>query len=70
MKRLYCSVLHQAIPRPPERDVPGDLVQLLQLPFHESVAAWERKLLQNALKESGGIKADAARQLGIEQRLL
>jgi hypothetical protein len=33
------------------------LAQLLRLPFHESVAAWERRLVENALIESGGNKA-------------
>ncbi|WP_251106778.1 helix-turn-helix domain-containing protein [Alloacidobacterium dinghuense] len=30
----------------------------------------ERKLLQNVLNETGGNKADAARRLGIQRRLL
>jgi two-component system response regulator AtoC len=49
---------------------PNDLTHLLRLPFHESVAAWEKKLIETALAESGGNKADAARRLGIQRRLL
>jgi len=48
----------------------GDLTHLLRLPFHESVTAWEKKLIETALAESGGNKADAARRLGIQRRLL
>jgi len=47
-----------------------DLRELLSLPFHESVAAWERMLIETALLESRGNKADAARRLGIQRRLL
>jgi two-component system NtrC family response regulator len=36
----------------------------------ESVAAWERLLIEAALKESRGNKSDAARRLGINCRLL
>jgi DNA-binding protein Fis len=43
---------------------------LLQLPFHDSVAEWEKRLIENALKASGGNKSDAARSLGIHRRLL
>ena len=64
------EILHQSMLRPPEREAQTDLAQLLRLPFHESVAAWERKLVENALNESGGNKADAARRLGIQRRLL
>jgi len=40
------------------------------LPFHESVARWERHLIERALSLSGGNKSDAARRLGIQRRLL
>ena len=43
---------------------------MLQLPFHESVAGWEKRLIENALQISGGNKAEAARRLGIHRRLL
>jgi len=40
------------------------------LPFHESVARWERHLIERALDLAGGNKSDAARRLGIQRRLL
>ncbi len=43
---------------------------LLNLPFHESVAKWERQLIKHALDASGRNKLDAARRLGIHRRLL
>ena len=43
---------------------------LLQLPFHESVAGWERRLIENALEITAGNKAEAARRLGIHRGLL
>ncbi len=42
----------------------------LAMPFHESVASWERYLIEQALKVSRGNKSDAARRLGIHRRLL
>jgi DNA-binding NtrC family response regulator len=48
----------------------GDLSSLLALPFHDSVAEWEKRLIQNALKESDGNRTDAARRLGMHRRLL
>lgn len=50
---------------------PGsDTADLMQLPFHASVAAWEKRLIEQALVESKGNKADAARKLQIHRRLL
>jgi DNA-binding NtrC family response regulator len=69
-KVVTAEILHRSMAQPPERAAPADLAQLLRLPFHESVAAWERKLIENALTESGGNKAEAARRLGIQRRLL
>jgi DNA-binding NtrC family response regulator len=46
------------------------LTELLRQPFHASVTAWERRLIEDALAESGGNKADAARRLQIHRRLL
>jgi DNA-binding NtrC family response regulator len=66
---ITSEILHQSMPPLPKRETPNDLAQLLSLPFHESVGAWERKLVENALNESGGNKTDAARRLGIQQRL-
>jgi two-component system response regulator AtoC len=42
----------------------------LQLPFKEAVAALERELIRRALEASGGNRAQAARHLGINRRLL
>jgi DNA-binding NtrC family response regulator len=41
----------------------------LALPFHDSIAEWEKRLIQNALKESDGNRTDAARRLGMHRRL-
>jgi DNA-binding NtrC family response regulator len=46
------------------------LIKLLNLPYHESVQAWERLLVDRALKQANGNKAEAARLLGIHRRLL
>ncbi len=48
----------------------GDVESLLDLPFHESVAQWERRLIEHALQVSKGNKSHAARRLGIHRRLL
>lgn len=42
----------------------------LGLPFKDAVAALERELIQRALAASGGNRAEAARRLGINRRLL
>ena len=47
-----------------------DLEVLVRLPFHDSVAKWERYLIEQALEVSNGNKSDAARCLGIHRRLL
>ena len=46
------------------------LEDLLNLPFHESVARWERHLITKAMTEAAGNKAEASRRLGIHRRLL
>lgn len=48
----------------------SELEKLLELPYHESIQAWERLLIERALKAAGGNKAEAARTLGIHRRLL
>jgi two-component system response regulator AtoC len=48
----------------------GNLFSLLGLPFHQSVAEWEKRLINNALQQTGGNKAEAARRLGMHRRLL
>ena len=61
------AVEEAAVKESPEE---SELLKLLHLPFHESVRAWERLLVDRALKEAGGNKAEAARSLGIHRRLL
>lgn len=43
---------------------------LLQLPFYDAIFALERKLLQQALALAGGNRSEAARQLGVNRRLI
>lgn len=43
---------------------------LANLPLHEAVAALERRMITNALRACGGNKAEAARRLGVQRRLL
>lgn len=43
---------------------------LLDLPYHAAVAALERALVTRALAEAAGNKAEAARRLGVQRRLL
>ncbi len=55
------------------QNTPKDVFRLdtlLELPFHESVASWEKRLIENALQITGGNKAEAARRLSIHRRLL
>jgi DNA-binding NtrC family response regulator len=47
-----------------------DVRAATELPFHEAVGSWERHLIEQALKASGGNKSVAARSLGIHRRLL
>jgi transcriptional regulator with PAS, ATPase and Fis domain len=44
--------------------------EFLGLPFKEAVAALESELIRRALETSGGNRAEAARHLGINRRLL
>ena len=46
------------------------LEALLGLPYHESIRAWEKLLIDRALASSNGNKALAARKLNIHRRLL
>jgi DNA-binding NtrC family response regulator len=48
----------------------SELERLLELPYRESIQAWERLLIERALKAAGGNKAEAARALGVHRRLL
>ena len=45
-------------------------VDLLALPFHKATAELERRLIEKALRESGGNKTEAANRLQINRRLL
>jgi two-component system response regulator AtoC len=42
----------------------------LNLPFKEAVSALEKTLIENALRDAGGNRTEAARALGINRRLL
>jgi DNA-binding NtrC family response regulator len=53
-----------------ENSKESELEKLLNLPYRESVQAWERLLIDRALKDAKGNKAEAARMLGIHRRLL
>jgi two-component system, NtrC family, response regulator AtoC len=48
----------------------GNGLELLSLPFHKALAELERRLIERALRESGGNKTDAANRLQINRRLL
>jgi DNA-binding NtrC family response regulator len=72
---LLCLRLHGRLskyqePATNEQARERELEKLLDLPYHESIQAWERLLLERALKQSNGNKAEAARMLGIHRRLL
>jgi DNA-binding NtrC family response regulator len=67
---VTADLLRQSLPQIPFVADSEDLSGLLQLPFYESVAAWEKKLICTALDGANGNKADAARRLGIQRRLL
>jgi len=43
---------------------------LARLPLQDSVAEWEKFRISQALKQSDGNKAEAARRLGVHRRLL
>ena len=45
-------------------------IDLLSLPFHKSIAELERRLIDKAIRESGGNKTEAANRLQINRRLL
>lgn len=45
-------------------------IDLLDLPFHKSIAELEKRLIQKALRESAGNKSEAANRLQINRRLL
>ncbi|MGA2814602.1 MAG: helix-turn-helix domain-containing protein, partial [Candidatus Acidiferrum sp.] len=45
-------------------------IDLLSLPFHKAVGELERRLIENAIQETGGNKSEAANRLQINRRLL
>jgi DNA-binding NtrC family response regulator len=45
-------------------------IDLLSLPFHKSISALEKRLIEKAIKESRGNKSEAANRLQINRRLL
>jgi two-component system response regulator AtoC len=45
-------------------------IELLDLPFHKSIAELEKRLITSALRESSGNKSEAANRLQINRRLL
>jgi DNA-binding NtrC family response regulator len=45
-------------------------IDLLSLPFHKSIAALEKRLIERAIKASRGNKSEAANRLQINRRLL
>jgi two-component system response regulator AtoC len=51
-------------------DVPQLEIELLDLPFHKSIAELEKRLIVRALRESSGNKSEAANRLQINRRLL
>jgi DNA-binding NtrC family response regulator len=53
-----------------ERDHRHLEVDLLSLPFHKSISTLEKRLIEKAIKKSGGNKSEAANRLQINRRLL
>jgi DNA-binding NtrC family response regulator len=53
-----------------DRDSKELEIDLLSLPFHKSISKLEKRLIENAIKQSGGNKSEAANRLQINRRLL
>jgi transcriptional regulator with GAF, ATPase, and Fis domain len=64
------DVVQQALPAVERGMAESSLRELLRLPLHTSVSAWEKQLIEAALAESHGNKTEAARKLQIQRRLL
>jgi DNA-binding NtrC family response regulator len=45
-------------------------MDLISLPFHKAISELERRLIEKAIKDSGGNKSEAANRLQINRRLL
>ena len=69
-RAITSEVIRDQIGHPARRSAGAEIETLLNLPFHESVAQWERRLIEHAMEASSGNKSDAARRLGMHRRLL
>ena len=69
-RAITAAAIQDQLESPQRKRTGLELEGLLNLPFHESVALWERRLIEHALQASEGNKSDAARRLGINRRLL
>ena len=69
-RAITADVIRHSLAGRPQTQKHIDVDSLRALPFHESVAAWERHIIETALQGAGGNKSDAARRLGINRRLL
>jgi DNA-binding NtrC family response regulator len=67
-------LMPEHFPAKTENNATGDSKQmelaLLTLPFHKSIAELEKRLIEKAIRESGGNKSEAANRLQINRRLL
>jgi DNA-binding NtrC family response regulator len=67
-------IMPEHFPARPASNVNGDSrqveIDLLDLPFHRSIAELEKRLVRRALREAGGNKSEAANHLQINRRLL
>jgi two-component system response regulator AtoC len=67
-------IMPEHFPARPASNVNGDSrqmeIDLLDLPFHKSIAELEKRLVRRALREAGGNKSEAANHLQINRRLL
>ena len=69
-RAITAAVIQDQLAKPKGERAGSELEVLLDLPFHESVARWEQRLIEHAMEASSGNKSDAARRLGIHRRLL
>ncbi|HTQ59037.1 MAG TPA: sigma-54 dependent transcriptional regulator [Candidatus Solibacter sp.] len=67
-------VMPEHLPARPPHNGDGDSqaieIDLLSLPFHKSISELEKRLIEKAMRESGGNKSEAANKLQINRRLL
>ena len=68
-KAITATAIHDQLDRPRRKSTQTELEGLLKLPFHESVAQWEKRLIAHAMDSAQGNKSVAARRLGIHRRL-